>query len=860
MFHLGMKCHHNPVISILRHQSHISVLASKVIEMLFHCSRLRIVLLLLVSLPTLVAADPAPFNLPGPQVEVRVTRGGTELPIAEVPNLQEGDRLWVHPAFPETQSAHYLIIVAFLRGTTNPPPENWFTRIEAWNKHVRDEGVIVTVPKGAQQVLMFLAPESSGDFSTLRSNVRGKPGAFVRASLDLNRAALDRSRLDDYLNAIRNAANSDPDQLKEESTLLARSLNIKLDDDCFKKPLDEQAACLTQHADQLVLDDAHSQSMVAELANGPSADLAGQMSTTPWAGAGYYSAYVGAVVDVVRLMTSFRNPEYQYIPALALPRSDQLNLQLNSPPSFEKPKSVMVVALPAVEAVKLPPLRAVDAKGVYCLQNSSLLLPVDNAPLVFSTAMAHNLVLHVWNKSGSSLDIPVKPDAARGGLVIDTDSRRSTGFDAKAPQSPTIADFARLGPDASGTVRGQWGFDSFEGPTFSLRNPQSANWTLASADQSALVVGRDDTVHFNSDSVVCVEQVTVQDSQGNKVKASHKVVKPGELQVDISLKDAKPGSLTMQVKQFGLAKADQVDLHSYAEAGHLDSFTIDAGDHSGMLKGTRLDEVASLEINSVTFTPGTLTRSDNQDELQMAAPDSVDVSGLHPGAKQTAHITLKDGRGLELASTIQSPRPRIALISKTVQADASSSSSPIRLEGADELPLNARLSFALKSQVPASFPRDEMIEVATTDGSVYTMLSVADGTLMLQDAQTVLAVVDPSKSLGTSAFGPLRFRPVAADGEKGDWQPLATLVRLPKLQELRCPESPDKQCTLSGSSLYLLDSVATDPQFQQSTPVPDGFAGSVLEVPHPTGQQLYVKLRDDRGAVNKLDLPVLPEQ
>lgn len=820
----------------------------------------RIVFLFSFLLPTLLHADTAAFDLPGPRVEVRVTRGSTELPIAEVPNLQEGDRLWVHPAFPETQSAHYLIIVSFLRGTTNPPPENWFTKIEAWNKRVRDEGVMVTVPKGAQQVLLFLAPESGGDFSTLRSNVRGKPGAFVRASLDLNRAALDRSRLDAYLNAVRSVSNNDPDELKNETTMLARSLNIKLDDDCFKKPLDEQAACLTQPGDNLVLDDAHSQSMVAELANGPSADIAGQMSSTPWAGAGYYSAYVGAVVDVVRLMTSFRNPEYQYIPALALPKADQLNLQLNSPPSFEKPKSVMVVALPPVEAAKLPPLRAVDSKGVYCLQNSSVSLPVDGAPLVFSTPLAHGLILHVWSKSGAAMDIPLKADAARGGLVIDTDSKSNTRPDSESPRTPTAADFAKLGPEVSGTVKGQWGFDSFQGPTFSLRTSQLGNWVLASDDRSALVVGRDDTLHFKSDSAVCVDTVTVEDQKGNKLKTTHKVVKPGELQVDISLKDAKPGPLAMEVKQFGLTKSDNVALHSYADAGHLDSFTIDAGDHSGVLKGTRLDEVASLEMNGFKFTPGNLTRADNQDELQMAAPDSTDVSELDPNTKQTAHVSLKDGRVLELMSTIQAPRPKVALISKTIQSDASSSSSPIQLGDADELPQNAQLSFALKGQFPAAFPRNEMIEVATADDSIHTMLSVADGTLMLQDAQTVVAVIDPAKSLGISAFGPLRFRAVAADGEKGDWQPLVTLVRLPKLQELRCPDSPDKQCTLSGTSLYLLDSVATDPQFQQSTPVPDGFAGSALNVPHPSGQELYVKLRDDRGAVNKLDLPVLPEQ
>ena len=386
----------------------------------------RVLALALLSLSSVAFADTAAFDLPGPRVEVRVTRGKIELPIADVPNLQVGDRLWVHPDFPDSQSAHYLLIVTFLRGTTNPPPEKWFTRIETWNKKVRQEGVVITVPKGAEQALMFLAPETGGDFSTLRANVSGRPGAFVRASQDLNRAALDRTRLDLYLNSVKQASDTDPDKLKESSTLVARSLGIKVDDDCFKKPVDQQASCLMQHSDQLVLDDPHSQSMVAELTSGASADLIGQISSTRLMGSGYYSAYVGAVVDVVRLMTSFHTAEYQYIPALALPKHDQLNLQLNSPPSFQKPKSVLVVGLPAIEPPPLPPLRAVDPKGVYCVQNTALVVPAEGAPLAFSTTLGHDWVLHLYNKSsGASLDVPMKPDAAKGGFVIDSEPRKS---------------------------------------------------------------------------------------------------------------------------------------------------------------------------------------------------------------------------------------------------------------------------------------------------------------------------------------------------------------------------------------------------------------------------------------------------
>ena len=221
------------------------------------------VLLSLLFLPVLVFAETAAFDLPGPAIEVRVSRGGRQLPIAQVPNLQEDDRLWLHPAFPDTQSAHYLLIVVFLRGSTNPPPEDWFTKIETWDKRVRAEGVAVTVPKGAEQAVLFLAPETGGDFGTLRTTVRGKPGAFVRATQDLDRASLDRSRLDVYLNAVKHTSDTDPSELKEKSTLLARSLNIKVDNHCFEKPEEQQMSCLMQNSDQLVLDDSHSQSMVA---------------------------------------------------------------------------------------------------------------------------------------------------------------------------------------------------------------------------------------------------------------------------------------------------------------------------------------------------------------------------------------------------------------------------------------------------------------------------------------------------------------------------------------------------------------------------------------------------------------------
>jgi hypothetical protein len=787
----------------------------------------------------LLWADTAAFDLAGPKIEVRVTRAGKTLPISRVPNLQAGDRLWIHPEMPDGETVRFLMISAFLRGSTNPPPESWFTKAETWNKHVREEGIVITVPKGAQQALIFLAPQTGGDFGALRAAVQGKPGAFVRASQDLNQASLDRSRLDKYLNAVREMSNSDSTVLHDRSVLLARSLNIKLDNDCFYKPRQQQESCLMQNTDQLVLDDGHSQSMVAALTSGSGPDLVGQLSTTRLAGGGAYSPYVGAVVDLAKMMESFRSPEYRYIPALALPHLDELNLKLNNPPSFRKPMSVMVLSLPAVEAPQLPPLRPVDANQILCLEKPSLLLAAEGAPVVFSTDYAHDLTLHIPDKSGNAIDLPATSDAARGGFIIETHAVATD----------------KLEPEVIGTIRGKWGFDSFEGPVFHLQNAHAGNWTIASTDESALIVGRENTIHFKSDAAACVDTVALKNEQGKPIKNSWSSPAGNELEVKVSLKDESTGKVTMLVKQYSAGKADEVELQSYAEAAHLDKFAINAGDSEATLIGTRLDQVAAVELNGTRFAPAAFARVDTKDKLRLSTT-AGDPSTLHAGDRVTARTWLKDGRVLNLETTIDSPRPNVMLLNKSIQPGPSHSA--IQLGDQDELPQGGKLSFFLKTEVPDRFSRTQKIEVATTDGSYNISLSLDDGSLLAQDAHTVMATLDPLKSFGPSAFGPLRFR--AVDGDvKGDWQPLATLVRLPALKEVRCPDSLDRQCTLTGTNLFLISSVSSDPEFKHSVPVPEGFADSTLSVPRPENSLLYIKLRDDSSSVNPAALPILPE-
>ena len=126
----------------------------------------------------------------------------------------------------------------------------------------------------------------------------------------------------------------------------------------------------------------------------------------------------------------------------------------------------------------------------------------------------------------------------------------------------------------------------------------------------------------------------------------------------------------------------------------------------------------------------------------------------------------------------------------------------------------------------------------------------------MRDAETLYATINPKKAFGPSAFGPLQFRPIQDDGTKGDWQPLATLVRVPVLKEIHCPDSADQPCRLTGSNLFLIDSVASDQQFAHNAPVPTDFIDSTLNVPHPGDGGLFIKLRDDPSSVNTVTLPV----
>ena len=841
-------------------------------------------------------------------------RGDNSLPIASVPNLQPGDKLQVHADLPPSQSVHLLLVVAFLRGTTNPPPDKWFTRIETWNKKTRSEGVTVTVPPEAEQALMFIAPETGGDFSTLRNAVKGRPGTFVRASQDLNEASFEQSRIERYVQALQRVRPNSPADLLDHSRKLAATLNLKPNDECFKRAADEQLSCLRQSGTALLLDDGHGQNLAQMITNGDTSNLIGAMQGTPVVantGAAAYSAYVGTVLDLVRLMTGLHTAHFQYIPAIAFPSEDALNLRLNAAPSFHDPKSVIVIALPAIQKAVPPPLQLQDPSHVSCLLQPRMVLPLTGAPLVFATGFAHDLVLHLDRPTADGrTDLPLVPDAFEGGLVVVDGGERkplaAAAPPARGDMSSTQAAAPAKGAAAaasggvaprkatakpatevsggpitiSGTVGGYWGFDHFVGLTVPLQQRIGTDWTAA--PKTELFAGRTNTLVLRSTGTGCTQQILQQTDGGARPLDWHtdRDGAPNALNVVLPLEKAAPGGVTLQIDQYGNLPPQRVQVTAYSDVTRLRELRLHAGDAFATLTGTGLQEIQGGTLEGMALRPEDPHNDGNSLRLNLES-DTQDAGKSKPkrsfkaGDHGSATLTLRDGRVLTTSYVVDAARPSVTVLNRMMTALPGDGGLPLSLNNADAFPLHSKITIALRSGPQTKFSRSEKVEVGTTDGTLHTELTVADGSLVLQDNHTALAFLNPEKTFGASAFGPLRFRVVTTE-TSSDWQPLGSLVRTPVVQQITCAPTrtgartasassasmgasladgqegsvsqADLPCVLTGSSLFLIASTAGDASFSKAAEVPEGFAADTLRVPRPAdGHTLYLRLRDDPG-------------
>lgn len=777
-------------------------------------------------------AAPSPFDLVGPRLDVAVTRGGSTLPLERVPNLAEGDRISIKLDLPPGQGDRFRLVAAFLRGAVDRPPRNWFH--DAVSGKDKGSDLSLVVPRGAQQLALFILPERGGSADAIISAVRKQPGTFVRAVQDLNRASLDRARLDTFLDALVQVERENPERVSADSQVLTRSLSIRLKAECLQQPVEVQAACLSGGRETLLFADTHSSALADTLTGAPT-DLAFQLSATPQGGYGSYSSYIGVVRDILRLFGAFQSTQLQFVPALSRLRDGRTTLLLNTPLSFGKPASVMAIGLPAIEAVQPPPLRRAEAAGLLCAARGTV-LPVEGAPLVYATRYAHDVVLRTTRRDGTTVDLPAHADPRHGGYVLDG----------------PLPDGA-FGDRIDGRLQGNWGFSGFDGPSFTLANPRVNAWA-APAD-ATLVTGRTNTLALVGSGAGCISSIVMQRGDGSPLPLEWKPDGPGGIAIDVPLEKASAGSVTVTITGAPGTDPVHLSLRAMDEIGRIDSLRVRAGERDAILTGSRLDQVRSVTVGATVFRPDELSRADGADRLALvSAGPAVDVSGA--GRKMVADIAFAGDRHRAIGVTIAPAPVTPTILQRSVHAaPAGAGTVPIALTPDDVFAQDARITFAFRYEGAAPLTGGETVEVATGDGSAAVKIAGGQG-YDVQDGATGIVTIVPGNALGTVAHGTIQFR-VAAGNATSRWVPIGTVTRLPAIRSIDCG---GVTCTITGDRLYLIGAIASNERFADARPVTDGYTARTIDVPAPPAadRRLFLRLRDAPDATAVITVPTRP--
>ncbi|MDG6745635.1 hypothetical protein QCF01_14680, partial [Staphylococcus aureus] len=184
------------------------------------------------------------------------------------------------------------------------------------------------------------------------------------------------------------------------------------------------------------------------------------------------------------------------------------------------------------------------------------------------------------------------------------------------------------------------------------------------------------------------------------------------------------------------------------------------------------------------------------------------------------------------------PRPAATLVSRTLTMPTTPEGLALATRDESILPDKAKLTFAIRAVDGQRLTPGDAVEVTTADGSASVTLE-GGRDVRLSSPEIAVATLDPAR-LGPAAAGPLRYRLVRGT-IKGDWVPLATLVRLPRIEAVRCDAG---NCQMEGRDLFLIDRVAATADMAGAMTVPAGYTASRLAVPAPTSGSFSLTLRD----------------
>ena len=137
--------------------------------------------------------------------------------------------------------------------------------------------------------------------------------------------------------------------------------------------------------------------------------------------------------------------------------------------------------------------------------------------MVFASSLAHDLNLHI-ELPAARLTFPCSPTPPKAALVLKN----------PLPDLPPARSPARSAANGDSM--------NWDGPRFHLVSAGPEKWDVAADDQSALIVGREDKLHIQGDSTLCVSAI---DLSGNTL--TWESPKPDTLVVSVPMTPCPAG-------------------------------------------------------------------------------------------------------------------------------------------------------------------------------------------------------------------------------------------------------------------------------------------------------------------------------
>ena len=813
------------------------------------------------------AAGTLSYTAPGSLLDVRVVRDGRRLPIFRVPYLRAGDRLSVNSP---SAGADYIIAVAFIRADGGVAGQ-----VEGCDPRAGCEYPIP--PETAP--LVFIAPKIADNWlARITRAVNSRGGNFSEQARKTSLLSWVHAQSVQFVDAYMDAPPGEGNN-RERLEAAANQFNVTLSAGCFNTEIrEERRQCL---ATDIILQLArHATDNPGEAVPGIGRIAQALRLIGPAEGPLIAMAVKLALVALPPLIDAmFQN--YEYSIGLAKISGERVQLLHRSPPRQRggRDKTVEVYA-PAtawinesspdesspVANLTIPPTPGCAYSSGT---NTTIDIPLrttDEDAWVFTSPYANNWTVTLRDPaSGRELrDIKVRaPNPANPVLRI---QRRDVNL-----STFTGASEIEVVPHAG------WGFGEVQfenGSGYRLIMPQAVERRQIMFKPDLWAVGPNQGIWIRSRSNTCIGSVSFIDRDGGEFNGSV-VQNPANprnvFAVNFDLTSASRGQGKIVIQQLGLARDEIANVTVYAEVPSISQIEAHVGDSIARVAGVALDNVRSITIRNIEFSPKSMT-SDRKTAVFLSSQPMPGPSSVEP---ETAQATFLGGFIAEARALIRGARPTVELAQDAVTVKAPApTGATIAYDTTANVPHRSRLLLTFNSISGYNFSEDAVLQlrIKRDDSRENTPvlisrrshLSGQAGAASMrveswEDSQLTISFV-PAEVFGADRAGKIQYRVVDGSLGEGDWMTWERpLVRLPNVTAVECPATGTALHRLRLTDLGLIQGISLTgtPESFSKQPCIDGSPNCLLLAALPrANRQTTVYFRLNGGSTYNMTLPV----